>query len=413
MRFRSLSWCAVAAAICSALAGSACSNTTTTATPVVAALSGFVVSASTVTGGTTLTGTLTLSSVAPAGGALVAVTSDSAFVVVPQAVTIQVGSTTVSFPITTTATAGTATLTATYANASTTASLTTVVTAVAMLQSIALSSPVSMSGIPVTGTVTLTSPAPTGGAVVALSTNSPYVQVPPSVTVPLGNVSQTFQININNAPSSGSATIAASYAGVGLNTSLALGALALSLGVPSVPGGTAVIGTVAIPAPAPGSGVVVGLSSNSGSAMVPGSVLIPGGAMLQTFTVNTVNVSPTTTATITASVGGSSQAANLTVLAYPNIVSLTCSPTTLTGGGTIQCAGTLAGPAPSGGWRLSFASSDPSVVVPGPLTIPSGSSSFQFAMTTNAVTAATTVSVQIYDLGSGLALWGQIISVTM
>ena len=64
------------------------------------------------------------------------------------------------------------------------------------------------------------------------------------------------------------------------------------------------------------------------------------------------------------------------------------------------------------GWRLNGASSDPSVTVPSSITVPGSSVTFQFALGTTTVTAATTVSVELFDAPSGLPLWGQILTVT-
>src|SRR5213076_862677 len=46
-----------------------------------------------------------------------------------------------------------------------------------------------------TGTVTLSGPAPAGGARVALSTNNGAASVPSSVAVPAGATSATFPVN--------------------------------------------------------------------------------------------------------------------------------------------------------------------------------------------------------------------------
>jgi hypothetical protein len=63
-----------------------------------------------------------------------------------------------------------------------------------------------VGGNPVTGTVILSAPAPSGGTVVALSSNDP-VTVPPSVTVPAGQTIASFTVNtravggaFNNVP---------------------------------------------------------------------------------------------------------------------------------------------------------------------------------------------------------------------
>src|SRR5207245_8997090 len=64
-----------------------------------------------------------------------------------------------------------------------------------------------------TGTVTLTGPAPAGGAQVFLSSNNGAARVPSSVIVPAGASSVTFTVNTSFVLISTSATISASYNG--------------------------------------------------------------------------------------------------------------------------------------------------------------------------------------------------------
>ncbi len=63
-----------------------------------------------------------------------------------------------------------------------------------------------------TGTVTLSGPAPSGGAVISLSSSNPSVaSVPASVTVPAGATSATFTVNTSMVIVSTSVTISTSY----------------------------------------------------------------------------------------------------------------------------------------------------------------------------------------------------------
>jgi hypothetical protein len=68
---------------------------------------------------------------------------------------------------------------------------------------------------PATGTVTLTSAAPSGGFAVSLSSNNTAAAtVPPSVTVPAGSTSATFTVSTNTVTNSTSSTIIATAGGV-------------------------------------------------------------------------------------------------------------------------------------------------------------------------------------------------------
>jgi IPT/TIG domain len=72
-----------------------------------------------------------------------------------------------------------------------------------------------------TGTVTLTGAAPTGGAVVKLTSSRPTVaSVPPSVTVRAGTTSATFRVTTSRVFMNTTATISGAYAGVTKTSSL-------------------------------------------------------------------------------------------------------------------------------------------------------------------------------------------------
>ncbi len=400
-------------AVCLAcLAASGCADSTTAATAATAALSSVVVSSTSVVGATTIAGTINLTAGAPTGGAVVALTSSSTSAVVPATVTVSAGSLAQTFAITTTNVAASVTITATYLTGTQTAALTVTTVTVPGLQNLFLSTSVSSGGLPVQGTITLTVPAPVGGLAVALASNSSFAKVPATVVVPLGNTVQTFQIDTADSPIATTATITASYSGVSRITSFTIGRLDLSLLITSVPGGLSATGTVTLPTPAPDGGAVIALSSNTPAAVVPASVTAPGGATTQTFTVSTINTAATTTATITAAYAGGSQIATLVVLGYPTVIGASCATITAQGGTSVQCAGTLASPAPAGGWRLTFAASDPSVTGPAVVNVAAGSVTFPFTLVTTTVSISTVASVEIFDAQSGLALWGQVLTVT-
>lgn len=82
------------------------------------------------------------------------------------------------------------------------------------LTSVTLSPSTLVGGASSLGTVTLSEPAPDGGALVALSSNNISATVPPSVTVPAGAMSATFTVATTPVPATAPTTISASYAGV-------------------------------------------------------------------------------------------------------------------------------------------------------------------------------------------------------
>ena len=174
-----------------------------------------------------------------------------------------------------------------------------------------------------TVTVTLNGPAPSSGAQVTLSSsNTTEAQVPPSVTVPAGATTGTFNATTTAVASSTSVIISASYGGATKTASLTvmptppppLTLSSLTLNPSSVIGGPQFsTGTVTLSGPAPAGGAQVILSSSNGAASVPSSVIVPAGANNTSFRVNTSAVLFTTSATISASYNGTTRAADLVV----------------------------------------------------------------------------------------------------
>jgi len=172
------------------------------------------------------------------------------------------------------------------------------------------------------GTATLTSAAPSGGAVVALSSsNSTVASVPASVTVAAGATSATFTVTTTTVAASTSVTISGSYGGATRSAVLtvapapASAALSsISVTPTSVTGGTTSTGTATLTAAAPSGGAAVSLSSsNTAVASVPASVTIAAGATSANFTVTTSSVTASASVTITGTYNGVSKSTTLTV----------------------------------------------------------------------------------------------------
>jgi hypothetical protein len=187
-------------------------------------LSSLSVNPTSTVGGTSATGTATLTAAAPAGGAVVSLSSsNSAVAAVPATVTIAAGATSASFAVTTSSVAAdtTVTLTGTYSGATQTATLTvTPPPPAASLQSVTVNPTSVTGGASSQGTVTLSSGAPTGGAVVSLSSGNAAVTVPANVTVPAGATSATFTASTTAVAAATPVTISATYAGVTRTTTL-------------------------------------------------------------------------------------------------------------------------------------------------------------------------------------------------
>jgi Tol biopolymer transport system component len=162
-----------------------------------AALSSVSVSPASVQGGTTSTGTVTLTGAAPEGGTPVALLSSNESATVPASVTVAAGAATATFAVRTSAeTADPAvTITASYAGVSRTVvlAITPPPPPVALL-SVAVSPASVEGGASSTGTVTLAGAAPAGGAVVSISSSLQGTTVPAVALVPAGEASTTFPI---------------------------------------------------------------------------------------------------------------------------------------------------------------------------------------------------------------------------
>jgi len=194
------------------------SLTVTPASPPPPTLSSLSLNPTSVTGGNSSTGTVTLSGAAPAGGATVALSSSNTTVArTPSSVTVAAGATTATFTVSTSAVAAstTVTISATYSGATRSASLTVTPAPPPLptVSSLTLNPTNVFGGQSSTGTVTLTGPAPAGGAQVFLSSNNGAARVPSSVIVPAGATTATFTVNTSFVLISTSATISASYNG--------------------------------------------------------------------------------------------------------------------------------------------------------------------------------------------------------
>ena len=186
--------------------------------PSTLSLSSLTLNPPSVTGGNSSTGTVTLSAPAPTGGAQVTLSSSNTTAAnVPSSVTVAAGATSATFTVSTSAVASsiTVTISAAYSGASRSASLTVTPAPPPppTVYSLTLNPENVFGGQSSTGTVTLTGPAPAGGAQVFLSSNNGAARVPSSVIVPAGATSATFTVNTSFVLISTSATISASYNG--------------------------------------------------------------------------------------------------------------------------------------------------------------------------------------------------------
>jgi hypothetical protein len=362
------------------------------------ALNSLSLAPSSVGGGGSSTGTVTMNGPAPLAGAVISLSSSNTGVAsVPASVTMAAGATSASFTVTTgPVTASTnVTISAAYNGITENALLGVESSTLSLLS---LSPSTVTGGTSSTGTINLSSAAPSGGAVVSLSSSDPSVAaLPPSVTVPAGATSATFTVATTAVAASTSITITAASSGATQTASLTVlppTLTSVSMAPARLTGGSSSTGTVILSGPAPSSGVAISLSSSDSSvAAVPSSVTVPAGATGVTFTTTTAPVAATASVTIFATNSGVTQSASLIVLP-PVLMSLTLNPSSITGGGSSTGTVTLDGPAPAGGAVVFLSSSNGlAAMVPSSVTIPAYSTTATFTVSTLPVALTTNVTI--------------------
>lgn len=194
-------------------------------TPSSIALSSVAVSPSSALGGQSRTGTVTLTGVAPAGGAVVNLASSIATAQVPASVTVPANASMANFTVTTSPvsshTAGN--ISASYNGVTTSTTITLTAPATAGLSSLILNPTTVTGGATSIGTVTFSAPAPSGGLLVNLtSSNSNRASVPASVSIPAGSLSASFNVVTARVSRKASVTIGASLSGVTKSASLTI-----------------------------------------------------------------------------------------------------------------------------------------------------------------------------------------------
>jgi hypothetical protein len=179
---------------------------------------------------------------------------------------------------------------------------------------------------------------------------------------------------------------------IGVGTTNGVSVASLTLNPTVVVGGTSSQGTVTLSGPAPTGGAKVTLtSSNTAAAQVPTSVVVAAAAASAKFTITTTVVASSTGSTISASFGGTTRIASLTVAhGTPRVASVTLNPASVVGGSSSQGTVRLSGPALSGGATVSLTSSHTGAAqVPASVVVPAAATSATFTITTSSVASST------------------------
>jgi cyclophilin family peptidyl-prolyl cis-trans isomerase len=351
----------------------------------------------------TATGTVTLSSPAPAGGLVVSLgNSDASEATFPATIFIAAGATTGTFTITGKPDgiidgAQSVTITAT---ASDYVAGTTIFAVFDATQTVTVTVDKSSiaEGGTATGTITLSQAAPAGGLVVYLSSSDTgEATVPASVTIAAGQTTATFAISgkqDNTIDGSQSVTITATPASLGyavgtasLNVTDATNTISVSIDMTSILETGSATGLVTLSQAAPEGGLLVTLSSSdTGEATVPATIFIEAGKTFKTFTVTGVKdgaIDGSQSVTITATGADyTSGTASLSVRDATQTVSVTIDKSSISEAGTAIGTITLSQAAPAGGLVITLSSSSTTdATVPASVTIPEGSTTATFTIT--------------------------------
>ncbi len=275
-----------------------------------------------------------LSGAAPAGGAVINLTSSNpAAAPVPASVNmppntawmqfqIQTGQVTSATPVTLTASlnSGQATVQFNVEPPS--------------LKSISINPSTISGGAQISAIAMLNGQAPAGGAVVDFSSDSPSAMPPALATVPAGSSSVSISIPTNQVAANTLANISATWNGVSVQSPLTITPqgqpASISLSPASVSGIGSTFATVTMAAPSATDQIFQISSNNAAASLTANSVMIPAGNTTGGFFINTAAVSTQTLATISVSGGGITRSATLTL--NPVVAKTTASLAVTAGG---------------------------------------------------------------------------------
>jgi hypothetical protein len=254
--------------------------------------------------------------------------------------------------------------------------------------------PSVVAGNTATGRLTLNFPAIQPGVKIDLQSDNPAVTVPPSIDFLVGQVQTTFTIYTSDLATSPIAHITASYGGAKTckgSLALTFPALAFEVNSTQSVSKSTVTGQVKIATPAVGSAVLVSVSSDNPSVVVPKTVPIYPGSVSAYFPISAGSITQAQTATVTAKMGTLTRSVFLTLDPMVNTFSL--APASVTGGTAALGTVSLSGRAGVSGLVVNLSSSNANAVVPATVNIPAQQSYVTFPVTTKGVNAATAVTI--------------------
>ena len=275
------------------------------------------------------------------------------------------------------------------------------------LSSIGISPATVVSGGTATVTLTLSGPAPSAGAVIAI-TNYYGTAFPTaaSYTIPAGQSSASFAVQAGVVTASTAVTVGASYGGASQSATATV--IPLQPAITAVAPNPLAVGTITVTVTGTGflPGATVFLTFGSYSGIQLSTVSGTSSQIIATG-----YLGPASTATFYVKNPGGAASNSIDVPVGPTVTlsSIGISPATVASGGTATVTLTLSGPAGSGGASVNFSGSNNTAFpVPSSYLVPSGQSSVSFTVQAGVVTASTAVT-----LGASYGGAGQYASVTV
>ena len=351
------------------------------------------------TGGSKITGTVTLSTPASYLGKVVNLTSDSSIASIPSTVTIPAGKVSADFAVLSQPVDSdqVVTLSASAANfGSATATLNLQkprLTALTFVKSSVF------SGSSTTGTVKLNGLAPRSGITVSLSAN-PNVTIMPSTVLIQGQVDQAnFTVTGKSVTADTLATVTAQLADSTVSGTLLvkklLGTIVVTISPNKVSGVRSLAGHITVSVPTGPKGLDVTMVSDGPyMTLSPTVVSIPAKSTSATFVAKTVWVGIDTLVSGMATAEGYASVSGKVTLVSPRVTGLTLDRSNIGSGGVSVATVTLDNAAPEGGVPVTLTTTPANIVkLPNIVTVPRGAKSTTFNVTGTLVAKTTKVSI--------------------
>lgn len=362
------------------------------------ALHSVQLSSNSVVGGNSVTGTVSMDlNSTTSGGSIVNLSDDGPDLSTPSTVLIPQGTKTASFEVqtTTVTTTQNRTITATLAGVTETASLT--ILPVLGLSAVTVSPTSIIGGNTATGTATLNR-ANSSSITVDLSDNSELASTPASVLVPANSDSGTFSISTSVVQTTTNVTITATYNSVNKTAILKLTPNGLFVsGFEITPGtmagGGIATGTITLSQAAPTGGAAVTMIESAAEITVPATVTVPAGSTTAPVNITTVPVKNTVARTVSARLNNVTETATITLTPI-HITNCLITPANVVGGNPASETVTLSAPAPPG-YVLTVRDNDARTGVPATVTVPEGSTSVTFPITSQGTSVQFTSEIRV------------------